>query len=67
MGIINCRECRETNEDKMAEFKFEQPKIADSIVDLIGRTPIVRLGKLAREAGVVANILLKLESMEPAR
>ena len=43
----------------------EQPKIADSIVDLIGRTPCVRLGRLARDSGVVADIVLKLESMEP--
>jgi cysteine synthase A len=43
----------------------EHPKIANSIVDLIGRTPIVRLGKVARDAGVVAEICLKLESMEP--
>jgi len=43
----------------------EHPKIADSITDLIGRTPCVRLGKLARDAGVVANIVLKLESANP--
>lgn len=40
-------------------------KIADSIVDLIGRTPMVRLGVLAKEANVVADVVLKLESMEP--
>ena len=44
---------------------MERPKIADSILDVIGATPMVRLGKLARDAGVVANIILKLESMEP--
>lgn len=49
-----------------AEAKILQhPKIADSIVDLIGRTPAVRLNKLAKEYNVVANIVLKLESMEP--
>jgi len=42
-----------------------RPKIADSIVDVIGATPCVRLGRLAKENGVVANIVLKLESMEP--
>ena len=41
------------------------PKIADSILDLIGRTPMVRLNRLAAESNVVANIVLKLESMEP--
>lgn len=44
---------------------LERPKIADSIVDCIGATPCVRLGRLAKENNVVANIVLKLESMEP--
>lgn len=42
------------------------PKIADSVLDLIGRTPMVRLGKVGKEANVLANIVLKLESMEAA-
>lgn len=42
-----------------------RPLIADSIIDIIGATPMVRLGKLAKDAGCVANIVLKLESMEP--
>lgn len=42
---------------------FERPKIADSILDVIGGTPIVRLNRMSQ--GVKANILLKLESMEP--
>jgi cysteine synthase len=49
---------------EMSSF-LNRPKIADSIVDVIGGTPIVRLGRLARENNVVANVLLKLESMEP--
>ena len=36
-------------------------------MDLIGRTPMVRLNKLAKESNVVADIVLKLESMEPCR
>jgi cysteine synthase A len=47
----------------MGEGPFTRPKIADSIVDCIGGTPIVRLNKLSE--GCVANIMLKLESMEP--
>ncbi len=42
-----------------------RPKIASSITELIGATPIVRLGRVAQENEVVANILLKLESLEP--
>ncbi|KAJ1422363.1 cysteine synthase [Ochromonadaceae sp. CCMP2298] len=49
----------------MACFVPPRPKIGDSIVDVIGNTPMVRLGRCARECGVVANIILKLESMEP--
>ena len=39
------------------------PKIANSITDLIGRTPLLRLNKLNTSGK--AEILLKLESMEP--
>ncbi len=39
-------------------------RIADSITDLIGRTPLVRLGRMAEGTG--ATILGKLESMNPA-
>ncbi len=39
-------------------------KIANSIVDLIGRTPLVRLNTLSK--GCVAEILLKLEFFNPA-
>ena len=40
-----------------------RPKIADNIVQTIGNTPLVRLGKLA--ADVPAQILLKLEFFNP--
>lgn len=42
---------------------FERPKIGNSIVDVIGGTPMIRLNRLA--TGINANILLKLESMQP--
>lgn len=38
--------------------------IADSIIDLVGRTPLVRLGRLAD--GIGATVLGKLESFNPA-
>jgi cysteine synthase A len=40
-------------------------RIYDSIVDTIGNTPIVRLDKLAKEHGVKANLLAKLEFFNP--
>jgi cysteine synthase len=39
-------------------------RIADSITDLIGRTPLVRLSRIGE--GVGATVLGKLESMNPA-
>merc|ERR1711957_1048502 len=43
---------------------FETPKIADSILDLIGRTPLVKITKVT--AGCGAEIIAKLESSNPA-
>lgn len=40
-----------------------RPKIANSIIETIGNTPLVRLGKLAKD--VPAEILLKLEFFNP--
>ena len=40
-------------------------RIYDSIIDTVGDTPIVRLDKYAKEKGVQANILAKLEFFNP--
>jgi cysteine synthase A len=40
-------------------------RIYNSIVDTIGDTPIIRLDKLAKEKGVGANLLAKLEFFNP--
>ncbi|MDQ0998794.1 cysteine synthase A [Phyllobacterium ifriqiyense] len=40
-------------------------RIYNSIVDTIGDTPLVRLDKFAKENGVVANLLAKLEFFNP--
>eukprot|EP00607_Mallomonas_marina_P001529 CAMPEP_0182427278 /NCGR_PEP_ID=MMETSP1167-20130531/16680_1 /TAXON_ID=2988 /ORGANISM="Mallomonas Sp, Strain CCMP3275" /LENGTH=328 /DNA_ID=CAMNT_0024609405 /DNA_START=201 /DNA_END=1187 /DNA_ORIENTATION=- len=42
---------------------MSKPKIANNICECIGGTPLVRLNRLAE--GIDANVLLKLESMEP--
>ncbi|MBM6698781.1 pyridoxal-phosphate dependent enzyme [Bifidobacterium pullorum subsp. saeculare] len=39
--------------------------IADSTVDLIGNTPLVRLNHLPQAAGVKAQVVVKLEYMNP--
>lgn len=41
-------------------------KIAHKITDLIGHTPLLQLDKLASEKGLAAQILVKLESFNPA-
>src|SRR6476659_3582068 len=40
-------------------------RIYDSITETIGDTPIVRLDKFAKEKGIVANLLAKLEFFNP--
>ncbi|MER9331487.1 cysteine synthase A [Mesorhizobium sp. M0488] len=40
-------------------------RIYNSITDTIGDTPLVRLDKFAREKGVVANLIAKLEFFNP--
>jgi cysteine synthase A len=41
----------------------QRPKIADDITQLIGNTPLVRLGRIGR--GLPADLLAKLESFNP--
>ena len=40
--------------------------IANHIAELVGNTPLVRLNRMAKEGGAVAEILLKLEFFNPA-
>ncbi len=41
-------------------------RIARDITELIGRTPLVQLNKIPQALGAVAQIVVKLESMNPA-
>src|SRR6202451_2227467 len=49
----------------MEQGKPGRGRIYDSITDTIGDTPLVRLARLPQEAGVKADILLKLEFFHP--
>jgi len=48
-----------------SERKPGRGRVYDSITDTIGDTPIVRLRRLAREKGVKAELLAKLEFFNP--
>ncbi|MGB7417197.1 MAG: cysteine synthase A [Thermosynechococcaceae cyanobacterium] len=41
-------------------------KVANDITELIGQTPLVRLNRIPKAEGCVAQILVKLESMNPS-
>jgi cysteine synthase A len=41
--------------------------IYKNITEIIGRTPLIQLQKLSQNSGCVANLLLKLESFNPAK
>ncbi len=41
-------------------------RIADNITELVGRTPLVRLNRIPQSLGALAQIVVKLESMNPA-
>lgn len=41
-------------------------RIAKNITELVGCTPLVKLNKIPQESGCVAQIVVKLESMNPA-
>ena len=46
-------------------LSFDKPgrgRVYDSILETIGNTPLVRIGKLAGERGCQAEVLAKLES-----
>ena len=49
----------------MANEFIARGRIYDSMVDTIGATPLVRLKRLAEDAGVKADILAKLEFFNP--
>jgi cysteine synthase A len=49
----------------MADRKPGRGRVFNSIIDTIGDTPLVRLHRMTKEAGVKADVLLKLEFFNP--
>lgn len=41
-------------------------RIANDVTELVGRTPLVRLNKIPQSEGAIAQIVMKLEGMNPA-
>jgi cysteine synthase len=52
-------------ENDMTDRKPGRGRIFNSITETIGDTPLVRMARLPKEAGVKADILLKLEFFNP--
>src|SRR5471032_1883488 len=53
---------------KIAPVELDTPgrgRIYDNILATIGNTPLIRLHRLAKEAGCVADILVKAEFFNP--
>jgi cysteine synthase A len=53
---------------KSKPIKLDGPirkRVYDSIAEVIGNTPLVRLNRVAQEAGAVAQVLVKLEYLNP--
>ncbi|KAL3685336.1 hypothetical protein R1sor_003358 [Riccia sorocarpa] len=44
---------------------FREPKIYQSVVDLIGWTPLVEINQITKEEGAVARVVVKLEGLTP--
>src|ERR1700744_4319887 len=49
----------------MTDRKPGRGRVYNSITETIGDTPLVRIDKMAKDAGVKADILLKLEFFNP--
>ncbi len=52
----------------MTQTKLDTPgrgRIYDNILETVGNTPIIRLGRMAKEAGCVADVLVKAEFFNP--
>ena len=73
-GLQNCitnKLCQKMTLGMIQESKMgkgtpmERPKIGNSIVDVIGGTPMVRLNRIATSGNALGNVTLKLESMNP--
>lgn len=41
-------------------------QIANDVTQLVGHTPLVRLNKIPQSEGALAQIVMKLEGMNPA-
>jgi cysteine synthase A len=57
---VNIHEARRLTFDKPG-----RGRVYDSILETIGNTPLVRIGRLAQEAGCLGEVLVKLEFFNP--
>jgi len=53
---------------KLAPVKLDEPgrgRVYDNILETVGNTPLIRLHRVAQEAGCVADVLVKAEFFNP--
>src|SRR5689334_5522049 len=53
---------------KIAPVQLDEPgrgRVYDNILETVGNTPLIRLHRIAQEAGCVADVLVKAEFFNP--
>ncbi len=66
-GIVVMHNLREVRLSRNQNLKRRpKVKIANDVTELIGNTPLVRIRRLTKDAGAVADVVVKLEFFNPA-
>ena len=58
-GLLIFTKCKKSN------FRREDKKIKDSILDAVGNTPLVRINNITKAEGIKCEVLVKCEYLNP--